>query len=139
MIAMKASEIASVIQGTLHGEDVTVTEAAVINSSEAMPGSLFLAVKGEKVDGLDFVAAHLDRRLGGAGIGDLNREPFRRGDDGDRLRRAVEGLCQIAEDDLGGGAVHGHGGDALEFPVHRSHDESGAAGADRLAHGSFTW
>ena len=49
MIAMKASEIASVVQGTLHGEDVTVSEAAVINSSEATPGSLFLAIKGERV------------------------------------------------------------------------------------------
>lgn len=56
MIAMKASEIASVVQGTLHGEDVTVSEAAVINSSEATPGSLFLAIKGERVDGHDFVA-----------------------------------------------------------------------------------
>ncbi len=56
MIAMKASEIASVVQGTLHGEDVTVSEAAVINSSEAIPGSLFLAIKGERVDGHDFVA-----------------------------------------------------------------------------------
>lgn len=56
MIAMKASEIASVIQGTLHGDDVTVTEAAVINSAEAKPGSLFLAIKGERVDGHDYVA-----------------------------------------------------------------------------------
>jgi len=42
MIAMKASEIASVIQGTLHGEDVTVTEAAVINSAEAIGWFTFL-------------------------------------------------------------------------------------------------
>ena len=63
MIAMKASEIASVVQGTLHGEDVTVSEAAVINSSEAIPGSLFLAIKGERVDGHDFVA---DARAHGA-------------------------------------------------------------------------
>ena len=63
MIAMKASEIASVVQGTLHGEDVTVSEAAVINSSEATPGSLFLAIKGERVDGHDFVA---DARTHGA-------------------------------------------------------------------------
>ena len=56
MIAMKASEIASVVQGTLHGADVTVTEAAVINSSEATPGSLFLAIKGERVDGHDYVS-----------------------------------------------------------------------------------
>jgi UDP-N-acetylmuramoyl-tripeptide--D-alanyl-D-alanine ligase len=65
MIAMKASEIASVVQGTLHGEDVTVTEAAVINSSEATPGSLFLAVKGERVDGHDYVS---DARSRGAAL-----------------------------------------------------------------------
>jgi len=63
MIAMKAIEIASVVQGTLHGEDVTVTEAAVVNSSEAIEGSLFLAIKGERVDGHDFVA---DARSHGA-------------------------------------------------------------------------
>ena len=63
MIAMKASEIASVIQGTLHGEDVTVTQAAVINSQDATPGSLFLAIKGDRVDGHDFVP---DARLHGA-------------------------------------------------------------------------
>jgi UDP-N-acetylmuramoyl-tripeptide--D-alanyl-D-alanine ligase len=63
MIAMKASEIASVVQGTLHGDDVTVTQAAVINSSEAIAGSLFLAIKGERVDGHDFVA---DARTHGA-------------------------------------------------------------------------
>ena len=63
MIAMKASEIASVVQGALHGDDVTVTEAAVINSSDATPGSLFLAIKGERVDGHDFVA---DARSHGA-------------------------------------------------------------------------
>lgn len=55
MIAMKASEIASVIQGALHGEDVIVTQAAIINSVEATPGSLFLALQGERVDGHEFV------------------------------------------------------------------------------------
>jgi len=63
MIAMKASEIASVVQGRLHGDDVTVTEAAVINSSEATSGSLFLALKGEHADGHDFVS---DARSHGA-------------------------------------------------------------------------
>ena len=63
MIAMKASEIASVVQGQLQGDDVTVTQAAVINSLEATPGSLFLAIKGERVDGHDFVS---DARSHGA-------------------------------------------------------------------------
>jgi UDP-N-acetylmuramoyl-tripeptide--D-alanyl-D-alanine ligase len=61
MIPMKASEIAAVIQGKLQGEDVTATEAAVINSAEAISGSIFLAIKGEKVDGHDFVSDALSR------------------------------------------------------------------------------
>lgn len=71
MIAMKASEIASVVQGVLHGDDVTVTEAAVISSSEATPGSLFLAIKGERVDGHDYVA---DARSHGAVLTLATRE-----------------------------------------------------------------
>jgi UDP-N-acetylmuramoyl-tripeptide--D-alanyl-D-alanine ligase len=56
MIAMKASEIAAVVGGTLVGEDVVVTQAPVIDSRSAVPGSIFLAIKGEKVDGHDFVS-----------------------------------------------------------------------------------
>jgi len=56
MIAMKASQIASVINGTLSGEDVLVTSAPVIDSRKAVPGSLFLAIQGENVDGHDFVS-----------------------------------------------------------------------------------
>ncbi len=55
MIAMKASEIASVIHGTLHGDDVVVSGAPVIDSRLASSGSLFLAVQGEHVDGHDYV------------------------------------------------------------------------------------
>lgn len=61
MIAMKASEIASVVQGSAFGSDVVVTQAAVIDSREAIPGSLFLAIKGENVDGHDFVVDALSR------------------------------------------------------------------------------
>lgn len=63
MIAMKASEIASVVNGVHFGEDLTVTEAAVVNSADAKPGSLFLAIKGEHVDGHDFAS---DAIKGGA-------------------------------------------------------------------------
>jgi UDP-N-acetylmuramoyl-tripeptide--D-alanyl-D-alanine ligase len=56
MIAMKASEIAAVVHGTLHGDDVVVSGAPVIDSRLAIHGSLFLAVQGEHVDGHDFVA-----------------------------------------------------------------------------------
>jgi len=56
MIAMKASEIAAVINGTLSGEDALVSSAPVIDSRKALPGSLFLAIEGEHVDGHDFVS-----------------------------------------------------------------------------------
>jgi len=55
MIPMKASEIAVVVNGTLHGSDVLVSEAPVIDSRVAIDGSLFLAVQGENVDGHGFV------------------------------------------------------------------------------------
>jgi UDP-N-acetylmuramoyl-tripeptide--D-alanyl-D-alanine ligase len=56
MIAMKASEIAAVVNGTLQGDDVVVTGAPVIDSRAATEGSFFLAVQGEHVDGHSFVA-----------------------------------------------------------------------------------
>ena len=56
MIPLQASEIAVVVGGTLHGQDLLVTEPPVLNSADAVPGSLFLALKGENVDGHDFAA-----------------------------------------------------------------------------------
>ena len=56
MIALKASEIARIVGGKLSGADVLVTAAPVINSADATPGSFFLALKGEKLDGHTFVA-----------------------------------------------------------------------------------
>jgi UDP-N-acetylmuramoyl-tripeptide--D-alanyl-D-alanine ligase len=56
MIAMKASEIAAVVNGRLYGDDVVVSAAPVIDSRIATPGALFLAVQGERVDGHEFVA-----------------------------------------------------------------------------------
>ena len=61
MIAMKASEIAAVVNGTLHGADLLISNAPVIDSQKATPGSLFLAIKGERVDGHDFVADAFSR------------------------------------------------------------------------------
>jgi UDP-N-acetylmuramoyl-tripeptide--D-alanyl-D-alanine ligase len=55
--------IAEIVGGTLHGDDVTVTQAPVINSRQAISGSIFLAIKGEHVDGHDFVE---DARAHGA-------------------------------------------------------------------------
>ena len=56
MIPLQASAIAAIVGGTHHGEDLLVTEPPVLNSADAVPGSLFLALKGENVDGHDFAA-----------------------------------------------------------------------------------
>lgn len=56
MIRLQASAIAAIVGGTLHGQDLLVTEPPVLNSADAVPGSLFLALKGENVDGHDFAA-----------------------------------------------------------------------------------
>jgi UDP-N-acetylmuramoyl-tripeptide--D-alanyl-D-alanine ligase len=54
MIALKASEIASIVGGTLHGDDCDVTAGAYLSSSECVKGSIFLAFKGEHTDGHSF-------------------------------------------------------------------------------------
>jgi len=56
MISILASEIADIVGGKLHGDDVTVTKAPVLNSKKAVIGSIFLAIQGEHLDGHDFAA-----------------------------------------------------------------------------------
>jgi UDP-N-acetylmuramoyl-tripeptide--D-alanyl-D-alanine ligase len=56
MITMKASEIAEVTGGVLHGDDCPITAPAYLSSRDCIQGSIFLAIKGEKVDGHDYVA-----------------------------------------------------------------------------------
>ena len=56
MISMKASEVASIIVGVLHGDDVAITAPAFLSSRDCIEGSIFLAIKGANVDGHDFVA-----------------------------------------------------------------------------------
>ena len=60
MIQMKATEIASIVGGVLHGSDVEVTAPAFVASKECVDGSIFLAIKGSHVDGHDFVADAFD-------------------------------------------------------------------------------
>jgi UDP-N-acetylmuramoyl-tripeptide--D-alanyl-D-alanine ligase len=55
MISIKASEIASIVGGELHGDDVSITAPAFLSSRDCTEGSIFLAIKGENVDGHDFV------------------------------------------------------------------------------------
>jgi len=55
MITLRALEIAIIVGGELIGEDVAVTAAPVFDSNAATPGSIFLALKGEKADGNNFI------------------------------------------------------------------------------------
>ena len=56
MITLKASEIASVVGGVLHGDDVAVTAPAFLSSRDCIQGSIFLAIKGVHVDGHDYIS-----------------------------------------------------------------------------------
>ncbi len=56
MIPLKSSEIARIINGELHGSDCEVSAPAFLSSQECIEGSIFVALKGERVDGHDFIA-----------------------------------------------------------------------------------
>jgi UDP-N-acetylmuramoyl-tripeptide--D-alanyl-D-alanine ligase len=48
---MRLSEVAALVGGTLHGDDVLVDGAAYVDSRTPVPGGLFVAIAGERVDG----------------------------------------------------------------------------------------
>ena len=57
MITLTAGEIALLVAGELHcDKDLLVSKAPVFDSRLATPGCIFLALKGETVDGHDFAA-----------------------------------------------------------------------------------
>ena len=56
MIDLQAAKIAEIVGGKLIGSDVTVTAAPVFNSKAAVPGSIFLALVGENLDGHEFIS-----------------------------------------------------------------------------------
>jgi UDP-N-acetylmuramoyl-tripeptide--D-alanyl-D-alanine ligase len=56
MIPLKSSKIARIVNGELHGSDCEVTAPAFLSSQECIEGSIFIALKGERVDGHDFIA-----------------------------------------------------------------------------------
>lgn len=55
MITMKASKIASIVGGTLLGGEIDVTAPAFLSSKSCTPGSIFLAIQGENVDGHQYI------------------------------------------------------------------------------------
>ena len=57
MITLTAGEIALLVAGELYcDKDLLVSKAPVFDSRLATPGCIFLALKGETVDGHDFAA-----------------------------------------------------------------------------------
>jgi UDP-N-acetylmuramoyl-tripeptide--D-alanyl-D-alanine ligase len=61
MIPMTLAEIAAVVDGRVDGDPGTrVDGAAFVDSRAAVPGGLFVAVPGERVDGHDFAATAHD-------------------------------------------------------------------------------
>ena len=62
MIELSLQQVADAVGGRLHGADPTAVlhRPAVLDSRLAEPGSLFVAVRGEHVDGHDFAASAVD-------------------------------------------------------------------------------
>ena len=56
MIEMTAAEIAGAIDGQLLGTETKVTGPVVVDSRLAAPGSVFVAINGEHVNGADFAS-----------------------------------------------------------------------------------
>lgn len=61
MIELQASAIAEIMGGKLVGSDIKVTGAPVFNSQLAVPGSIFLALVGENLDGHQFISDAFSR------------------------------------------------------------------------------
>ncbi|GAA4717387.1 UDP-N-acetylmuramoyl-tripeptide--D-alanyl-D-alanine ligase [Promicromonospora umidemergens] len=61
MIELTAAQVAAATGGRLHADpDVTVTGAVIVDSRQAGPGALFVALPGERVDGHDFAATAVE-------------------------------------------------------------------------------
>lgn len=70
MIKMKAAEIAKVMGGSFHGEDLEINGEFHFDSRQVTPGSVFIALNGETQDGHDFVKSALTN---GAALSIVNR------------------------------------------------------------------
>ena len=61
MIPLHLAELARLVGGVVGAGDVLVTAPVAVDSREVVPGGLFAAVRGERVDGHDFVEQALGR------------------------------------------------------------------------------
>ena len=103
MIELTAAQVAAATGGRLHADpDVTVTGTVVIDSRDAAPGALFVALRGERLDG------PTDPRVGQQ-VGDQGLHPLRAVDDKPNqlrrllIHRALEALGEEL-DEVGDGA-----------------------------------
>lgn len=55
MIPLKAGQINGIVGGTLYGDPDVTVKNVVTDSRQSENGSMFVAIKGERVDGADFV------------------------------------------------------------------------------------
>ena len=95
MIERRLSEIATAVGGTLRGPDGLAT-AVTTDSRSVAPGTVFVAIAGERLDGHDFVADALARGAIGAVV-------HRSGIDGPTIEVADTGraLLDLAADERG--------------------------------------
>ena len=66
MIPLHLAELARLAGGVVGAGDALVTEPVAVDSREVVPGGLFAAVRGERVDGHDFVERAFGRGASGA-------------------------------------------------------------------------
>lgn len=63
MISITLSKAAAVLQGMLHGQDLTI-EAVTTDTRKVTAGCLFVALKGERFDAHDFAQQAKDNGAG---------------------------------------------------------------------------
>lgn len=97
MISMNASEIAAIVNGELHGDDVLITAPAFLSSKDCIDGSIFLAIKGENVDGHDYLS---DAFKHGAVVALTTRPTSERCIIVDDVTRAISSLASHVRSEL---------------------------------------
>ena len=92
-------EVLAATGGALHGEVSVPLDGVSIDSRDVAPGDIFIAIKGERVDGHDFVAAALAAGAGLAIVSQSSAEMRAAGavlEVGDDPLRALEALGRAA-------------------------------------------
>ena len=88
------SDVARAVEGSFLGDDVDVTSVA-IHSDDVLPGALFVALPGERVDGARFVPEAFER--GAAGV--LVHDGLRVDGPAVSVRSTAEALMALAADE----------------------------------------